>query len=690
MISAAKRKALEPSRFALPERRAYPIDTAARTRNAAARLEQNKGSLSGAEYRKARAAIARAAKRFGITSEYNAGSKKSDDGLTKVRRFPLPPVGTSPGPDGPGHRSAMAAPQRHLPNVTPGLGNPARPIEGPEGGDSIQGGFRVSVSSHPGGTRRVEVVHASDGASFGDNLPVELVNVFARLADAERRLKALPDGQARADLTAEVERLAAETASPRWNQIAKVGHFLGHPAGPFDLTPEVFDELVRNFREVDGSRVPIDFEHASEADESSGNIPVTGAPAQGWVTDLQNRGADGLWGLCGFLEPALSYIREGRYRSFSPAIRFGAKHPETGKPIGARLTSVALVTRPFLRGLQPLAARDAAPNTTGETTMTTKLDDKHPHETMGRIKACMGLHPLATADDMKAHLDKLRDHCAKIMSMPHGHAMGHVSAGGVDCGDYIAKMAAPDIVNASANMTTSDVLDAVEELIDAAMEIHEVTEHQMTDGGDTILLGQRLGKAEEKARSLAAEKTALMRDNDRLTLAIRAKDAEIAKLEAQVATSTQELVALRDAEARRVEEHVMARVTEAFETYRDQHKLSDAHRPMMVRELKADAANFEKLYPRIAPTQRHLLRDLTTYRTPGGATSSADPGARVPVTAPGATPTENGAVAPNLSFDAQRMLADRLVRDRRMTRESATSLAYEIAIGKKPMPQFTS
>lgn len=70
-ITAVKRRSLPKREFAIPSQNKYPIDSAARTRNAAARLEQNKSSLSPAEYSAAKGRIAAAAKKFGITSEYN-------------------------------------------------------------------------------------------------------------------------------------------------------------------------------------------------------------------------------------------------------------------------------------------------------------------------------------------------------------------------------------------------------------------------------------------------------------------------------------------------------------------------------------------------------------------------------------------------------------------------------------------
>jgi hypothetical protein len=140
-------------------------------------------------------------------------------------------------------------------------------------------------------------------------------------------------------------------------QIASCGSFKGHPAGPFELTPEVFAECCKNF----DLAVPADFEHVSEADPTSGSIPTNGAPAIGWVRRLYNRGLAGLWASVEWLEPAKTLIKEGRYRFISPCVRFGCRDRITGKPVGARLSSIAVVNTPFLRDLAPLTARDHAP-----------------------------------------------------------------------------------------------------------------------------------------------------------------------------------------------------------------------------------------------------------------------------------------------------------------------------------------
>lgn len=141
-----------------------------------------------------------------------------------------------------------------------------------------------------------------------------------------------------------------------WIQLAKSGSYAGHPSGPFELTTRVFAEIIGNFR-AQANPVPIDFEHASEQDPTRGDIPSRGAPATGWIHDLEIRGSD-LWAFVEWLEPAKSQIRAGQYRYISPALRFGSKDRVTGRVIGPKITSAGLTNTPFLDGMQPLAAKD--------------------------------------------------------------------------------------------------------------------------------------------------------------------------------------------------------------------------------------------------------------------------------------------------------------------------------------------
>jgi phage I-like protein len=150
---------------------------------------------------------------------------------------------------------------------------------------------------------------------------------------------------------------ATDAPKPVWIQIAKSGSFAGHPAGPFQLNTTIFNEIIDNFRATKNRSIPVDWEHASEQDATSGTIPLSGAPAQGWIRDLMIEYGN-LFGLVEWLEPARTYIKQGKYKYVSPAIRFGTKDRVTGKPAGARLSSVALTNSPFLDAMEPIAAKD--------------------------------------------------------------------------------------------------------------------------------------------------------------------------------------------------------------------------------------------------------------------------------------------------------------------------------------------
>ena len=142
-----------------------------------------------------------------------------------------------------------------------------------------------------------------------------------------------------------------------WVQVARYGSFEGHPQGPFRFDPQTFAEIVRNFRSTQNQHVQVDFEHASELHPE--NVATEGVPALAWVVDLDDRGDAGLWGLFEWVDPrAVEYVRANQYRYVSPAVQFGAIDRVTGKPIGARLTSVALTNHPFLDGMAPVTASE--------------------------------------------------------------------------------------------------------------------------------------------------------------------------------------------------------------------------------------------------------------------------------------------------------------------------------------------
>ena len=149
-----------------------------------------------------------------------------------------------------------------------------------------------------------------------------------------------------------------------WNQITRLGEWEGHPQGAFEITREINAELVENFDATANRCVPVDYEHTSEVLPE--NVAQEGVPAVAWIVGLDDRGDAGLWGAFEWADAqAVEYVRTKRYRYLSPAIQFGATHRESGKAIGARLTSAALTNHPFLDGMAPLTASEPAAHTLG-------------------------------------------------------------------------------------------------------------------------------------------------------------------------------------------------------------------------------------------------------------------------------------------------------------------------------------
>lgn len=415
-------------------------------------------------------------------------------------------------------------------------------------------------------------------------------------------------------------------AAPVWIQVAKVGQFAGHPAGAFRLDEKVFGEIVRNFQTTSNRRVPIDFEHASESDATAGSIPTDGAPAQGWIVDLDNRGAAGLWALVEWGTKAREYIQAGQYRYISPAVRFGSKDRVTGQAIGARLTSAGLTNQPFLDGMQALAARDGLLNRPA----------MRASDFMPAMRAALRLPELATYAECADQIGRLRGMC-EMAESGGGDPMGIHE--GVDLGGYIGGLRG--LMAMPSHSTLHELLEAVESMIEAAMERHEVEhhsgEHEDDDDAEEAVDATMSAVADPTKEATMADATNITsKDTEALAEASRllkdANDARIkaeAKAEADAAQSAlvlkdmqAQLIALKANEDKRAEDDAKrlaaeqeARVTETIAVYSDKKGISEADRPNLLITLKAAPAAFDALYPPVPAAQRHLMRNLSGQKT---------------------------------------------------------------------------
>ncbi|TWH45903.1 phage protease [Sporomusa sp. KB1] len=113
------------------------------------------------------------------------------------------------------------------------------------------------------------------------------------------------------------------------------------------ITQQTFDDILRNFKDnVLGKEPFIRLGH------DKGGKPTFGdAPAEGWVKQIVQEGNV----LCAIVEPtsetAAENIRSKRFRFSSAEFTPNGIDKETGNPVGALLSAIALTNEPFLTKL---------------------------------------------------------------------------------------------------------------------------------------------------------------------------------------------------------------------------------------------------------------------------------------------------------------------------------------------------
>jgi hypothetical protein len=415
---------------------------------------------------------------------------------------------------------------------------------------------------------------------------------------------------------------ASDAAGPVWNQIAKPGKFLGHAAGAFELNDQVFREIIANFEATQNRLVPVDYEHASEADATSGTIPFTGAPAQAWVKALEIR--DGkLWGLFDDWKPAArEEVRSGGYKFLSPAVRFGCRDRVTGKPIGARLSSVALTNNPFLDGMQPLVARDNGGGGDGEASVSMGYMAYDADDLLPPLRAALGL---SEDDDVYQVQAAVKRASASLRAADWDLDS---TVDGLVLADVLPALR--DLVNPGIDATWWDVFDKLDSLICSAVYAHEdalraaVVPPPASSSALTLTAG-RAGKDPGMATNGTAPQdptSRLLADRDAQVVTLRDEvrtlSEKLAKAEADLATEKSIGTALRSELQTLADQAATDDAKSALLTYGPSRNLGPDALPHLLSHRKADAAGFAALYPKVAPENQHLLRNLTGNANNGG------------------------------------------------------------------------
>jgi len=237
-----------------------------------------------------------------------------------------------------------------------------------------------------------------------------------------------------------------DSDSRKWVHVADEGQFLGYRDGlqPFAFSRDTFEQAIANVHAhpsfqagADGEGavdiIPWDFNHASEQDPTSGTIPLLGAPAQAWASDLKIvDGPDGkaqLHALTRFLDPARGYVKAGQYKWASIALTFNATDPRSGDKVGALITSIALTNTPFIEGMGGLVAAAKAgrfADSPGAALRRSFYEAaRTPADAFSDIKDLFGLPETADAPAVLTEIGKVRQ-WVEAGTVPIGVDVDHI------------------------------------------------------------------------------------------------------------------------------------------------------------------------------------------------------------------------------------------------------------------------
>lgn len=256
-------------------------------------------------------------------------------------------------------------------------------------------------------------------------------------------------------------------------------------------------------------------------------------------------------------------------------------------------------------------------------------------EYMPAVRAALKLSDVHGAAECADQLARVRGMCERC-SDADGDMDG--SFEGTDLGSYTRSL--KELVDASPGDTWEEVFDAVEALIQAAIEEQEVRDHsdpdaQMTDTAPTALdapVGPTHSAGAPPATATPAHGETDMADSKQLTdletkiadqdkrfadqvsgvtLQLKELGGTVAEQAKTIAAKDEEIKILKDEAAKREELRVAGRIDEAFETYATKYSLNDADKKSMRSALLSDPADFERRYARVAADKRHLMSDLS-------------------------------------------------------------------------------
>jgi hypothetical protein len=499
-----------------------------------------------------------------------------------------------------------------------------------------------------------------------------------------------------------LDALAANDDGRVWVHVARTGAWAGHPQGAFQITRPLMDRMIENFHGQQFGRVQWDFNHCSAMSPSSGNIPVVGTPAQGWIYDFKRDG-DNLYALTEWKALAKQYIEEDQYDSASVVINWNSFDRVTKKSIGPVIQSVALTNFAFITNLEPLAADiNGAENTQrslmsltevepGEATNALAYNWMSRGETLRQLKSAFGLHELATAQHCSDSLKNLGGHLGAV----GGDATARHD--GIDLSAYVGKLR--ELVGDSDGMSATELIQFIDEVLDEYMSENGIED----DDSQVGLSAQPVATASSaegivmtepvtpvavvtpEPTTVAEVQTDVAPAEQTAASAVVVEPAPVAEPSPELAELTLKLAALAatnsalsaqvaalEAKTRLADESALAaEVDAAIVTYKDSKGLTPELKPHLLSMLKAKPDDFRAMYPYVEPEQQHLLLDLTGKRVEADTaheiveTPRVDENARIMALGINGLVRELQAQDANMALSAAQLKADNLLRQAR-------------------------
>lgn len=464
---------------------------------------------------------------------------------------------------------------------------------------------------------------------------------------ARRFLSRLIGESVKLDASTTQKLATGEGEETSWIQVARVGSWAGHSAGPFQFTTKVFDDLIRNLRAhpsfqlgPDGygcaDVVPFDFHHASERPASE--VAVTGAPAQAWGQDLEMRtGADGvvqLWCKTRFLPLAKGYAKGDQYKWTSVAVWPNAPDPVTGKDVGWYMSSIAFTNDPFIQGMEPIAATRASVAAQA-LRLGYYLDPYNPAKTADDVvcalREMLGLDKLADLATLFAELAKLKQYATVPGSAPPG----------VELAELVGELRV--LFNLPTLTPTSRVFEELDSLLEALAEsaASPVTADRKDPTDMSLLRNFLLGrlalattttdeqvleatrlKLEQGSDALAklkafAELFGAANPDEAAAMAVE-KIAQAKSLTEKVAEMMPEMESLKA----KVGETENAKAEADVDEVMASKRIAAEHRDVLLAYRKSQPEAFAKKYPPLTPEERKLLTSVVTTRNGSGSGSA--------------------------------------------------------------------